>query len=1216
MSSTFSVTSFLEKCANRDSDYRDMAGRDLAKELEKDSFKLDANQEKKVVEAVMLLVKDTNNMVQEQAIKCIGPLCKRIADRILLERMVMSLLDDLLDPKNDDNRDTAIIALRAIVTEIPPGSPVIKEVLIDKEAIRIMKAISSIESQQVKIAGLEILSELIRRFGRIMNTMHKPLLDTCLQQMAASSAATQKRAIACLSHLVVVVPENLFTTFMSSFVDIVEKATRTDHVRTYIQCLGVLSQSVGHRLGRFLNRIVPVIAKHCSAKSAQQEIDMRENCFSAFTSLAIFCPKEITPFLTTILELCLSFVKYDPLFGGDDESEPMDEDTAEPMDEDGQEEEEDAGDFEDEDMVYKIRKGAVKTLGAIFTSHPEVLPGIAQKAGKMLVSRFIEPVEDVKLDVLNTCISLLKAKTMLNDASAQKAVSDQFATLIPSIVAGIAKLLKHKSAKVKAASFALLKQLCSSMPGSLAANVSDVVDAVTRSLGDVGSSSTLKIEALSFLRMLITSHPPLIFQPLVPSLAPHLFKAIGDPVNRIAEEAIHLSCSFIYVIRQPGSPFDFKPYVEPMYTAVNKQAQNPSSDQEVKEASAECLGTMIAVLGDVLPKQADCLKLLISKLSGEVARTATVKVLPLIVKSPLQIDLSPYLADIMNGLNSFLKKQDRDLQESSLLALCDVLSVYGNAKNANNLTPTTVAELATLISFKASDLYIVQLSLRVATTLLHTQGAAVVQAIQEKLLSHTIKLIESSLVQGMALEALLTFFGELVVVNAKQLGYQQLLDALLGIKSAETSKPVLFLVAQCVGAISAKNSNPKQVFQVVDNFIANLKSKDEPLRQKSLLCVGEIGRRQNLDVHAEILQNIYALFTATVDTRYAAAVALGNVTLGNMEKFLPFLLDQIASASAQIQRLLLVSLREVIRSRVENMSPHVESIMKILFKHCDSDDVATRDTVAEVLGKLAPVSPSTIVSEVASSLTSRSSYKRGTMVAALKFALSEGSAAVDAAIAPHVAAIMDLLTYPHDDKMKRLNVRERAILTVKYLCAQKPALVREIVPKYISALLSEGVPKQEYIKIVEMGLGKITIDDAVQARKDTFETLALIAKNITDKVDFPSLLRGIVPGLTDVYDIRISCYQLIAHAAAAAPNALLEASDVLIGHIVGTVKLENKRAEELERDEEVRSAALNALAVIAKCPNADSFPKLQEILSPLMNDKDLGEKIKKLIGNQ
>ena len=55
-----------------------------------------------------------------------------------------------------------------------------------------------IESQQVKIAGLEILSELIRRFGRIMNTMHKPLLDTCLQQMAASSAATQKRAIACL----------------------------------------------------------------------------------------------------------------------------------------------------------------------------------------------------------------------------------------------------------------------------------------------------------------------------------------------------------------------------------------------------------------------------------------------------------------------------------------------------------------------------------------------------------------------------------------------------------------------------------------------------------------------------------------------------------------------------------------------------------------------------------------------------------------------------------------------------------------------------------------------------------------------------------------------------------------------------------------------------------------------------------------------------------
>lgn len=55
-----------------------MACSDLTEELKRESFKLDAANENRVVEALLKLLEDTSGDVQGVAVKSLGPLVKKI----------------------------------------------------------------------------------------------------------------------------------------------------------------------------------------------------------------------------------------------------------------------------------------------------------------------------------------------------------------------------------------------------------------------------------------------------------------------------------------------------------------------------------------------------------------------------------------------------------------------------------------------------------------------------------------------------------------------------------------------------------------------------------------------------------------------------------------------------------------------------------------------------------------------------------------------------------------------------------------------------------------------------------------------------------------------------------------------------------------------------------------------------------------------------------
>lgn len=87
-----------------------------------------------------------------------------------------------------------------------------------------------------------------------------------------------------------------------------------------------------------------------------------------------------------------------------------------------------------------------------------------------------------------------------------------------------------------------------------------------------------------------------------------------------------------------------------------------------------------------------------------------------------------------------------------------------------------------------------------------------------------------------------------------------------------------------------------------------------------MLCLGEIGRRRDLSTNDQIENIVIESFQSPFEEiKSAASYALGNIAVGNLTKYLPFILDQIENQPKK-QYLLLHSLKEVSDSKQNGMA--------------------------------------------------------------------------------------------------------------------------------------------------------------------------------------------------------------------------------------------------------------------------------------------------------
>ncbi|XP_024030609.1 cullin-associated NEDD8-dissociated protein 1 [Morus notabilis] len=1206
------LTGILEKMTGKDKDFRYMATSDLLNELNRDNFKADADLEVKLSNIIIQQLDDVAGDVSGLAVKCLAPLVKKISDARVVD-MTNKLCEKLLNGK-DQHRDIASIALKTIVAEV--ATQTLAQSILSSILPQLIHGITApVTSTEIKCECLDILCDILHKFGSLMASEHEQLLGALLSQLSSNQASVRKKTVSCIASLASSLSDDLLA---KATVEVVQnlrnKGAKSEMCRTNIQMIGALSRAVGYRFGPHLSDTVPVLINYCTSASENDE-ELREYSLQALESFLLRCPRDISSYCDEILHLTLEYLSYDPNFTDNMEEDTDDESLEE------EEEDESANEYtDDEDVSWKVRRAAAKCLAALIVSRPEMLAKLYEEACPKLIERFKEREENVKMDVFNTFIELLrqtgnvtKGQIDINELSPRWLLKQE----VPKIIKSINRQLREKSIKTKVGAFSVLKELVVVLPDCLTDHIGSLIPGIEKALNDKTSTSNLKIEALIFTRLVLASHSPSVFHPYVKALSSPVLSAVGERYYKVTAEALRVCGELVRVVRPniEGTGFDFKPYVRPIYNAIMSRLTNQDQDQEVKECAITCMGLVVSTFGDNLKAELPaCLPVLVDRMGNEITRLTAVKAFAVIAASPLQIDLSCVLEQVITELTAFLRKANRPLRQATLGTLNSLIVAYGD-KIGSSAYEVIIIELSTLIS--DSDLHMTALALELCCTLMSDKRSSSVigLAVRNKVLPQALTLIKSSLLQGQALSALQNFFAALVY--SENTSFDALLDSLLSSakpspQAGGVAKQALYSIAQCVAVLCLAAGDQKyaSTVKMLTEILKVDSSTNSAKQHLALLCLGEIGRRKDLSSHPHIENIVIESFQSPFEEiKSAASYALGNIAVGNLSKYLPFILDQIDNQQKK-QYLLLHSLKEVIVrqsvDKAEFQDSSVEKILKLLFNHCESEEEGVRNVVAECLGKIALIEPAKLVPALKVRTTSPAAFTRATVVIAVKYSVVERPEKIDEIIYPEISSFLMLIK--DDDR----HVRRAAVLALSTFAHNKPNLIKGLLPELLPLLYDQTIVKQELIRTVDLGPFKHVVDDGLELRKAAFECVDTLLDSCLDQVNPSSF---IVPylrsGLDDHYDVKMPCHLILSKLSEKCPSAVLAVLDSLVDPLLKTINFKPKPdavKQEVDRNEDMIRSALRAIASLNRISGGDCSLKFKNLMHEISKSPALWDK--------
>uniref|UniRef100_A0A803NAM7 TATA-binding protein interacting (TIP20) domain-containing protein n=1 Tax=Chenopodium quinoa TaxID=63459 RepID=A0A803NAM7_CHEQI len=1052
------LTGILEKMTGKDKDYRYMATSDLLNELSKEGFKVDSDLEIKLALTILQQLDDSAGDVSGLAVKCLAPLVKKVNEARVLD-MTNKLCEKLLNVK-EQHRDVASIALKTIVSEVNSSSAV--QALIDSLVPQLTTGIiGSGSSTEIKCECLDILCDVLHRYGNLVVAYHEELLRALLSQLNFTQATIRKKTISCIASLASSLSDDLLTKATVEVVGLLKrKATKPEMTRTHIQMVGALSESAN----------------------------------------------EYT---------------------------------------------------DDEDASWKVRRAAAKCLAGLIVSRPELLSNLYEEACPKLIERFKEREENVKMDVFNTFIELLR---QTGNVTGGQMDTDEMSPRwllkqeVPKIVKSINRLLREKSIKTKVGAFSVLKELVVVLPDCLADQIGSLISGIEKALLENSSTSNLKIEALVFTRLVLASHSPLVFHPHIKALSGPVLSSVGERYYKVTAEALRVCGELVRVLRPSieVSGFDFKPFVHPIYNAIMTRLTNQDQDQEVKECAITCMGLVISTFGDNLTAELPaCLPVLVDRMGNEITRLTAVKAFAVIAASPLRIDLSCVLENVIVELTAFLRKANRALRQATLGTLNSLIVAYGD-KITSSAYGVIIVELSTLIS--DSDLHMTALALELCCTLMtdRRSNPSVGLTVRDRVLPPALTLVKSSLLQGQALT------------------------------SGGVAKQAMFSIAQCVAVLclAAGDDRCSSTVDMLTNILKGDSTINSAKQHLALLCLGEIGRRKDLSAHAHIENIVIDSFQSPFEEiKSAASYALGNIAVGNLSKYLPFILDQIDHQQKK-QYLLLHSLKEVIvrqsTDKAEFQATSVDKILNLLFNHCESEEEGVRNVVAECLGKIALIEPNKLVPALKMRITSPAGFTRATAIIAIKYSLVERPEKIDEILHPEISSFLLLI------KDQDWHVRRAAVLALSTAAHNKPNLIKGLLPEMLPLLYDQTVVKQELIRTVDLGPFKHVVDDGLELRKAAFECVDTLLDHCLDQVNPASfIIPHLKSGLDDHYDVKMPCHLILSKLADKCPSAVLAVLDSLVDPLQKTINFKPKQdavKQEIDRNEDMIRSALRAIA--------------------------------------
>lgn len=279
---------------SNDKDFRFMATNDLMTELQKDNINLDDDSEKKVVTMVLRLLDDKNGEVQNLAVKCLGPLVNKVKEA-QVETIVDTLCVNMVST-NEQLRDISSIGLKTVISELPqvtkPLAPNVCQLITGKLSTAIEK-----EDVSVQLEALDIMADLLSRFGEFLVPYHDTILKALIPQLGSPRQAVRKRTIVALSHLLILCNNNAYNKVILHLIEGLEKRQDSGSIRTYIQCLASICRQAGHRLSPHIDKVMFLLKQY---SQSENDDELREFCLQACEAFVYRCPDSVGPHISMV----------------------------------------------------------------------------------------------------------------------------------------------------------------------------------------------------------------------------------------------------------------------------------------------------------------------------------------------------------------------------------------------------------------------------------------------------------------------------------------------------------------------------------------------------------------------------------------------------------------------------------------------------------------------------------------------------------------------------------------------------------------------------------------------------------------------------------------------------------------------------------------------------------------------------------------------------
>ncbi|EGG09774.1 uncharacterized protein MELLADRAFT_42468 [Melampsora larici-populina 98AG31] len=1239
----YAVKQLLTKMRNPDADFRFMALTDLVREITSRAtfpssdrgFGLDESTEKETVDIVLELINDKNTEVKNQAVKTLGVLVRNVGD----PRMI-SIVDKLaIYGKSDDEqlRDLSGLALKTVVSEIPSGSK-LAPTLCTRLIPRLMAQLQDANSTpDILSANLDILSDLLVRFDtyyRAYPAVQLQCIKVLEPLIANPRPAVTKRSVIALGSLAGCCTDVNFETLITKVV-MPRLKQEEDVAKLKIATLlvGVLAKTSAARLSQTISNVVPLII---SAQNKKDD-ELTETCLQTLESLLLRLPSQMTGFIPAVIDLAAQAIKHDPNYAAED-TDDMDVD-----DEgvDGEEEDDDDEYSDDDDVSWKVRRAATKLFSTLIVTRFELLQEFYKSISPVLISRFNEREESVKLEVWATYTQLLK-QTKLHIGSEHDATPAErglkrkranpsegetangplsaLRSQAPAITKSIVKCLSCKSIPVRQAGFVLLSELIHVLGGGLETQVLPLMSRVEASLkttdgGISGMGTNLKIEVYTFLSLFFTTHHPRSFMPELPRLVNHLIIGINDKYHRIASEAFIAAASLVKILKPlaPTSPLSFNSSaaLKEIYEATLQRLTSSSADQDVKERAAVCLETLISHAADQFETDFQkSLPILTQRLENEITRTSALKVVTNIARSsvPKGEAFDQWIQDILPLTAAFLRKNNRALKISCFECLNALLQRIPGKLRLDTIH-SLVSDLHPLIN--SSDPHLLPLAFK-TLGLIFPLASDLTSTDRDAIMAPVYLIMKSSAIsQTSALEGLITLFTSIIqsgLDNASNLLDASNASHATGLQSYQT-------VSRCIGAVI--RTDPSVGISTVTKFSNSLRNDpndEKVLSYFSLLCLGELGRVVDLSTQPDVFESAIARFSSSSeDIRNAAAFAIGNIAAGSSNNFLPEIFKLMQGDKKQ-RYIVLQALKEFITHvPSHSLAHHADTLWDPLFDDIDVGVEMCRNVAAECLGKLTLSDPLKYLPRLQERLKSSSSHIRMTCVTSIRFTLTDDTAGFDEHLGPFLT---DFLIHIRDTD---LSVRALALSVLDSATHNKPELIKDILGELLPLLYAETVVDQSLVRFVEMGPFKHRVDDGLETRKLAYSTMLTLLDMCLSKIDINEFTDRVLNGISDEDEIKVLCYLMLirlSHIAPATVAPRLDQSTEAFSAIINLKLKDNAVKQDLERTAELQRSALRAMVALLPLSSPAVSPKFCQLIRDTNHHATLGMEFKDLINKR